>query len=591
MPKIKIEKVISFSSEDPDYGAANLLDHKSAKKWQCLKPGERTANVVLQLEEPTVITNVDIGNNHSAYVSVEVGRSSNPNVFQSLIPASLFMTILESRQNVGVHKVRMFKVDDLKKPECEEKWDLVKVICNQHFNNSIKFGISFITLHGSQQAAPKAVQSSRLVVRELSPEIGNLFISEKDTGDKKVSAAVAIRASSSSSSTTTQISAVKKTPLIKRKHTPWGDVDDSPRHKNRNEVLYDDEDYEPNKKIDRIMELKNKENEQKAKQSIDAKEKPKKRKEEEKVKVKTPKRKLDDAGSFKQKRSKLAKPFNRLLEGVEIVISGIQNPERAQLRSAALSMGAKYSADWRNSSTHLICAFANTPKFNQVKGKGKIVMKTWISQCNQQRKRLPWRRFALDPSDQTGNESEEEIEELQPEPAPPQEDENEDEGDDTGGDTDEEIERIKRRKAESQVMDVEASAVAAPPVRDDTPSAKDDAVETCRTSVVAEDREDEQFTDLTHTDLSDYYDGLAFYVDEDFIEDDLTRQLNQYITAYDGEVTTDEDRANYIITNNSKRRQRRRSSREEKIPQVYPDWVFWCHNHQRIMPYEDFLTN
>lgn len=55
------------------------------------------------------------------------------------------------------------------------------------------------------------------------------------------------------------------------------------------------------------------------------------------------------------------------------------------------------------------CAFPNTPKFNQVRGKGKIVTKKWIEDCHSQRKRLPWRRYALDRNDHGKPESEEEI--------------------------------------------------------------------------------------------------------------------------------------------------------------------------------------
>lgn len=55
------------------------------------------------------------------------------------------------------------------------------------------------------------------------------------------------------------------------------------------------------------------------------------------------------------------------------------------------------------------CAFLNTPKYNQVKGKGKIVKRNWIEECHTQRKRLPWRRFALDNNEQRQVESEDEI--------------------------------------------------------------------------------------------------------------------------------------------------------------------------------------
>lgn len=55
------------------------------------------------------------------------------------------------------------------------------------------------------------------------------------------------------------------------------------------------------------------------------------------------------------------------------------------------------------------CAFTNTPKFNQVKGKGKIIKRKWLEDSHSQRKRLPWRRYALDKADASKEESEEEI--------------------------------------------------------------------------------------------------------------------------------------------------------------------------------------
>jgi DNA-repair protein XRCC1 len=48
------------------------------------------------------------------------------------------------------------------------------------------------------------------------------------------------------------------------------------------------------------------------------------------------------------------KPFGRLLEGVTLVISGYQNPHRANLRTMALEMGARYKSDWDSSCTHLV---------------------------------------------------------------------------------------------------------------------------------------------------------------------------------------------------------------------------------------------
>ncbi|XP_064554886.1 DNA repair protein XRCC1 [Drosophila montana] len=102
-------------------------------------------------------------------------------------------------------------------------------------------------------------------------------------------------------------------------------------------------------------------------------------------------------------------PFNQLLRGVVLVISGIQNPDRADLRSKALALGAKYKADWESGCTHLICAFRNTPKYNQVKGKGKIVTRQWIEKCYTLKKYLPWRRYALDTTESAQPESDVEL--------------------------------------------------------------------------------------------------------------------------------------------------------------------------------------
>lgn len=75
----------------------------------------------------------------------------------------------------------------------------------------------------------------------------------------------------------------------------------------------------------------------------------------------------------------------------------------------ALALGAKYKGDWDNSCTHLICAYKNTPKYNQVKALGKIVKRQWVEKCHNLKKHLPWRRYALDDKEAEKPESDEEI--------------------------------------------------------------------------------------------------------------------------------------------------------------------------------------
>lgn len=69
------------------------------------------------------------------------------------------------------------------------------------------------------------------------------------------------------------------------------------------------------------------------------------------------------------------------------------------------------------------CAFRNSPKYKQVKakGRGKIVSPSWVEKCYELKKYLPWRRYALDPAQLNEPESDEELvdELLKPKLEPP----------------------------------------------------------------------------------------------------------------------------------------------------------------------------
>lgn len=58
--------------------ADNLLKPDNKRKWKC-KSGEKQASVILQLKESVIIEAIDVGNEHSAFVEVLVGRSSSHN--------------------------------------------------------------------------------------------------------------------------------------------------------------------------------------------------------------------------------------------------------------------------------------------------------------------------------------------------------------------------------------------------------------------------------------------------------------------------------------------------------------------------------
>lgn len=189
-------------------------------------------------------------------------------------------------------------------------------------------------------------------------------------------AAAAIRQASSSASPSQKDSSVCKPKL---KFSTVNDDRTVPEEgapkkaRNRSDLLYSKDEEEPNQKIDKIIEEKNKEIAQKkeeqlkkkkndsgsggtskAKQSGDSTPTIKRKDEPSTSSVKRKSKTKNVSPNKKIKPQKPMKPFNELLNGVNLVISGIQNPDRGNLRGMALSMGAKYKADWDNSCTHLM---------------------------------------------------------------------------------------------------------------------------------------------------------------------------------------------------------------------------------------------
>lgn len=53
-------------------------------------------------------------------------------------------------------------------------------------------------------------------------------------------------------------------------------------------------------------------------------------------------------------KARTYRPFHKLLADVVLVISGIPNPLRSELRQKALDLGAKYKPDWDDTCTHLM---------------------------------------------------------------------------------------------------------------------------------------------------------------------------------------------------------------------------------------------
>ncbi|XP_068241589.1 DNA repair protein XRCC1 [Palaemon carinicauda] len=457
MPPLKFTEVLSFSSEDPNNPVDNLLSAETFRKWRCSQEScGKQATVTLKLERLTSIHSIDIGNNGAAFVEVLVAREGVD--FQVLLVASSFMTPGESRNSSDMNRVRMFGPDKLNKNVAEQKWDRVKIICTQPFNKTLQFGLSFITVtatsEGSASSTPKVTKLGSFTLKDEEEEdsisVGSVFARRKEkdmasplTGAAAIRAASASATSAASTSTPDAkkpkpanapemgfyqlkkpASPATERPKAPRPSTPSSSNGRDERDKERKREKDKDSDKHRDAEKHKERDKRNKDPESRNGKDREKTKKDKndhrnstsesnKKKKDSKDLQRTSSSSSSPSSSSSSKRK--SAPFASLLKGVTFVLSGYQNPLRSQIRDMMVEMGARYKPDWDPSCTHLICAFANTPKYQQVKGKGKIVTAKWISDCHKNKIRYPWRRYAL-PKQDNAKESEDEIwaEELLP---------------------------------------------------------------------------------------------------------------------------------------------------------------------------------
>lgn len=430
MPRVKIDYVVSFSSEDSENPASNLLNVDiSKKKWLCAK-GEPSCSVVLQLSKSTKISVVNVGAYHAALVEVLVGRSEAPNdQFEVLVPSSIFLSAIDSRKEENVEKVRSFSSENFAESARNQKWDRVRVVCSQPYNKHCKYGLSFIQIYeperrevsvGVGSGAPLpllALESRSSDEDEFKP--GQLFanFSQSTSGESQNSDAggQVPEASKNVCDTPTGLSKIVPKKTKKTQHDSGSSyVPD----RQREALLYQVEDDQPHAKIDQVL---NRHMDHKTKENSKTKESGKNEKKKNKPKLDTnacdatknqnsqnkdklantdTKTKMqndakplaskkDERESRKRPRSDNVKKKDNigdgddgglragpvsdaerphsLLRGVALVLSGYENPRRATIRTAALALGATAHARWGPHCTHLICAFPNTPKLRQVR--------------------------------------------------------------------------------------------------------------------------------------------------------------------------------------------------------------------------------
>ncbi|XP_015677866.1 DNA repair protein XRCC1 [Protobothrops mucrosquamatus] len=648
MPEIEIRHVVSASSSDTTHCAENLLKADTYRKWKAAQAGEKQISVILQFEKEEQIHSIDIGNEGSAFVEVLAGSSASASEqnYEVLLVTSSFMSPSESKSSTNLNRVRMFGSDKLVKATAEKKWDRVKIVCTQPYTKSLAYGLSFVRFHSppdstethSKMASPKVTKLGQFKVKEddsnsSSLKPGALFFSRaskplvsppkaSQNDQPSPSYAAASLQTNKSLSPDSSPSAVEK-PTIK---TPPKEPTPVKRK------------FEFSKENAALSSATKKANPEKSRVTH-----PPAKKHKVSLSTSPPQKTLPFKKALPtQSLEETANgSFQQLLQGTVFVLSGFQNPFRSELRDKALEMGAKYRPDWTPDSTHLICAFANTPKYSQVKGLGgTIVRKEWILDCYRSRRCLPCKQYLMGSPDSSSSEQEEESEEettaahrrvLTPQqktsvpspnhkikPAtspkvtqavPPRvssEEEEEEEpttsqnsnihnnsrassgdekfaglqdnGDEGSGDTDDELRRVEEEHRKKQ-----QGGRRLVPEPDSDPYAGSTDENT--------DVEEQPEPDQPIPELPDLFVGKCFFLYGEFPSQER-RLLNRYIIAFNGELEDYmNERVNYVIT-----AQEWDDTFDEALNEnpnlsfVRPRWIYNCNDRQKLIPHQPYVV-
>ncbi|KAM5248554.1 protein XNDC1N [Ctenodactylus gundi] len=209
MAPVKISHVVSFSSQDPKYPVENLLNPDSQRQPWLSCPGDKSGQlkVELQLERAVPISYIDVGNCGCAFLQIDVGRSSwsLDRPFVTLLPATMLMTLTDSKQGKNRSGVRMFKDGDFLAPASRESWDRLRLTCSQPFTRHQPFGLAFLRVRSSLDSLDDSVISPSAPVNSglskdpseaqesapspwlANPSIRGTFFPDPQTSNKEIS--------------------------------------------------------------------------------------------------------------------------------------------------------------------------------------------------------------------------------------------------------------------------------------------------------------------------------------------------------------------------------------------------------------------
>ncbi|GAA6220443.1 DNA repair protein XRCC1 isoform X1 [Lates japonicus] len=625
MPEIKIKHVVSCSTEDTTHKADNLLSSDTYRKWKAARPGEKQTSVILQFEKEEQVHSIDIGNEGSAFIEVLVGNSSavRDQDYEVLLVTSSFMSPTESRNGTNMNRVRFFGPSQLQKSTAQEKWDRVKIVCSQPYSKNIAYGLAFVKFHSPPDkndpppaTSPKLTKLGQFRVKDESPssgpslQPGSLFFSRdnasKSSASLKVSpqgerlsyASAALQAggTSHSSGQASSSSSASPQPPAKRKFEFSKERQSAPGPP-------------PSKKISPAGSPEGKAATPKHKQSPASTPSPGAAKASLAQKSADKRRENQSKPKPEPKQQKAKSqdtqqvPFNRIMEGVVFVLSGFQNPFRGELREKALDMGAKYRPDWTPDSTHLICAFANTPKYSQVKSAGGIIVrKEWVMDCHKRKQKISYKRYLMDGAESSSesemevdDQSEEEMNAKTPQkqdrqvtpkktPGKRKEDDDEYDGstdlDEPGGDDDEsavdtedELQRVEKGNRQKK------AAAEVKTVKEEDPYG----------GSTDENTDAEAEEDHPIPELPDFLSGKHFFLYGKFPNNER-RLLLRYIVAFNGVIEDYmTEKVQFVVTSEGWH-----DSFEDALMEngnlnfVKPAWIYAINERQKMLPYQPY---
>ncbi|XP_029928636.1 DNA repair protein XRCC1 isoform X2 [Myripristis murdjan] len=625
MPEIRLKHVVSCSSEDSTHKADNLLSSDTYRKWKAARPGEKQTSVILQFEKEEQVHSIDIGNEGSAFIEVLVGNSSavRDQDYEVLLVTSSFMSPTESRNGTNTNRVRFFGPNQLQKSTSQEKWDRVKIVCSQPYTKNIAYGVAFVKFHSPPDkndppatTPPKLTKLGQFKMKDESPSAGpslqpgSLFFNRENTSkssptlkvspqNEKLSYAAAALQSTGSSQSSDQAStsnSASTQPSVKRKFEFSKERQSAPAPSalKKTSPTGSPEGKAATPKPRAKPSPASTPSPSTAKASPAQKTPEKKRESQSKPEPK-PKQHKAKSQSTEQV------PFNRIMEGVVFVLSGFQNPFRGELRDKALAMGAKYRPDWTPDSTHLICAFANTPKYSQVKSAGGIIVrKEWVIDCHKRKQKISYKRYLMDGAESSSEsemEVDDESEEEQNTKIPPKQQrqvtpkktaakmkEDDDYGASTDvdepGDDDESAmdteDELKRVESESRQK---TSTSGGKRVKEEDPYG----------GSTDENTDAEADENYPIPELPDFLAGKRFFLYGKFPNNER-RLLLRYIVAFNGVVEDYmNEKVQFVVTSEGWHDSFEDALMENgNLSFVKPSWIYAINQRQKLLPYQPY---